>query len=352
MARFDRAGTGLGALAGLALVLPLVGCGGPPPSSTSRAARGNVVREGRKPHEVVPIPRTDKVAAEALRSGALMQAGLETAALQFADPAPGEQAKAVREAIRRQPPAVIVEAPAGADADLDAAVAEARSKGILVVALGRPLGGASSGPGREVVVAPAPFQATADRLAELAMRNATNGKLDPRAGALVVVKSDADSFAPDRAAALRQALEAAGVAKVEELAVSGGPNAQKEAVAEAVKARASVTIVLAADGASLTAADHATGILKADRPFIVAGYADDESSARNQTKSGEYAAAAIYAHDRLFRKGVYVAARVLRGEAPAERVEIESPLLESPADAARPRARVEPPPRESAPESQ
>jgi ABC-type sugar transport system substrate-binding protein len=343
MARFGRAWLGIGIGAAVALATASSGCGGPPPSPASKAARGNIVRAGTKALEVVTIPRPNEDAAEAVKAGALVQAGLDTVAVQFAEPGPGEQAEAVRAAIRREPPAIIVEAPAEPDAELDAAVAEARAKGLLVVALGRSLGGDSAGPGREVVIAPTPFKASADRIVELAMHNATNGGLDPKSGALVVVRPDADPFVADRDAALKEALRAAGAAKVEALSIDGDATAAEEAVAEAVKAHPEVSLVLGADGSSLSAADRATGILKTDRPFIVAGYTGDETNARNQTKIGEYAAAGIYAHDRLFRKAVYIVARSLRGEQPADRVEIDTPLLQSHPEAALPKARTQPP---------
>ncbi|WP_337176692.1 hypothetical protein [Paludisphaera sp.] len=324
------------------------GCGGPPPSPTSKAAWGNVVRAGTKPFEVVPVPRSDEVAAEAVRSGAMVQAGLDTVKIQVAEPRPGEQAEAVRAATRRQPPALIVEAPADPDADLEEAVAEARAKGLLVLALGRSLAGDSEGPGREVVIAPSPFKASAGRIVALAIRNATNGKLDPKSGALVVVRPDADPFVADRVAALKEALGAAGVAKVDELRVdadaTAAGDAVAEAVAEAVKSRPGVTLVLATDGASLVAAaDAATESVGTDRPFVPAGYTWDEPTAKSQASVGTYAAAGIYAQDRLFRKAVYIAARALRGEDPAGRVEIDTPVLESPPDAALPRPRIVPP---------
>lgn len=348
MARLGRAGAGLGGIVAIAVALAASsGCGGPPPSPTSKAARGNVVRAGTKPFEVVPAPRSDEVAAEAVRSGAMVQAGLDTVKIQVTATGPGEQAEAVRAATRRQPPALIVEAPADPDADLEKAVSEARAKGLLVLSLGRSLGGDSEGPGREVVVAPSPFKASAARIVELAIRNATNGKIDPKSGALVVVRPDADPFVADRAAALKEALGAAGVAKVDELRVdaTAAGDALAEAVAEAVNSRPGVTLVLATDGTSLVAAaDAATESVGTDRPFVPAGYTWDEPTAKSQASVGTYAAAGIYAQDRLFRKAVYIAARALRGEEPAGRVEIDTPVLESPPNAALPRPRITPPP--------
>ncbi|OJW17094.1 MAG: hypothetical protein BGO49_08080 [Planctomycetales bacterium 71-10] len=324
------------------LATVISGCSGPPPSATSKAARGNVVRSGTKVLEVVPIPRSDRALAEAVKAGSLVQAGLETMKVQVAEPAEGGQAQAVREAARRQPPAIVVEAPAAPDAELDKAVAEARAKGLLVVAVGRPLGEPTAGPGRLVVIAPRPFKASADRLVELAARNATNGGLDPKSGALVIARPGADPFIDDRAAALKEALRGAGVEQVDEAAVGDDAKAAAEAVAEAVKAHAGVTLVLAADGASLLAADQAMMSLRADRPFVIAGYTDNETSARTQSSIGEYAAAGVYATDRLFRKGVNVVARSLRGDAPADRVEVDTPILESGASAGLARPRDEP----------
>lgn len=325
--------------AGAVLGLAISGCGGPPPSAASKSARGNVVRSGTKVLEIVPLPRTDRALAEAVKAGSLVQAGLETMKVQVNEPAEGGQAAAVREAARRQPPAIIVEAPVAPDAELDAAVTEARTKGLFVVALGRPLGEPTAGPGRLVVIAPRPFRASADRLVELAARNATTGQIDPKSGTLLVSRPGADPLVDDRAAALKEALRGAGIEKVDEVAIGDAAPAAAETVAEAVKAHPGVTIVLAADGASLLAAGQALGNLKAERPFVVAGYSDNETSARTQTSIGEYAAAGVYATDRLFRKGVNVVARSLRGDTPADRVEIDTPILESDASTglARPR---------------
>ncbi len=339
MARFGRFG-----LAAVALALSVWGCGAPPPSATSRATRGNAVRAGTRPVQIAPIPRSDETLAAIVKEGAMIQAGLDTIPVQVREPEPGAQAAAVREAIRRDPPAIIVEAPVAADADLDAAVTEARAKGLLVVTLGGPLGEESAGPGREVVVVPAPFGPSASRIVELAMRNAAKGGLDPKSGALVVVRPDVDPIIADRLAALKEALAAAEVAKVDELAVGDDAKAAAAAVADAVKARPAVTLVLGADGAALAAADAATGILKTEHRYVVAGYTGDETSAKTQTSVGEYAAVGLYAHDRLFRKAVYLVAREIRGEKADDRVEIETTLLESPATAALPRSRVEPPP--------
>lgn len=336
MARLQK----LGALgAGVVLAMAISGCGGPPPS---KIAKGQAVRTGMKSLEVVPIPRADRTLAEAVKAGAVVQAGFETVRIQTADPAPGGQAEAVREAARRKPPALIVEAPAAPDAELDKAVAEARGQGLLVVSLGRPLAADAPGPGRGITVGAAPFGPSAKRLVELAMRNAGNGKLDPKAGALVVVRPDADPLAGDRIAALKEALRAAGVATVDEVALGDDPTASAATVAEAVKAHPAVTLVLASDGPALSAADLATGIVKDARPYVVAGFTDNESYAKSQTPTGEYAAAGVYAHDRLFRKGVNVAARALRGDKTADRVDVDTPLLESPRFSALPHARYEP----------
>src|SRR5207248_93539 len=132
-----------------------------------------------------------------------------------------DQAALVREAVGRHPPpqVLIVEPAEPADSDLARAVWEARAAKIPVILLGRPLAAASRSdpkpasppPAPEILVAPPPFADSARELVAAAIRNAKNAKLKPERGALILVNTAADFLSADRLAALRAALQAAGI---------------------------------------------------------------------------------------------------------------------------------------------
>ncbi|AMV40611.1 sugar ABC transporter substrate-binding protein [Planctomyces sp. SH-PL62] len=348
MTRFGFAGTGLrGRLVGLvgaAFWLVASGCEGPKPPSASGLGRSTVVASGKgvRTLELVPSP---KPAADMdyVRNAARIQAGLDTSRIQVADASVGVQADLVRQAILREPPALIIEAPAEPDAELNRAAGEARAKGIPVVALGRSLGESAGGPGREIVVAPKPFRESADRIVELAMRNAGNGKVDPKAGAAILAETPSDPTIGERLVALKEALAAAGVAEVGEVRFARDLEAARAVLLDYLKAHPKTTLVLGADGFGVDVAEDVAGDAAKDgRPYVVAGYSADESNAKSQTQVGEFAAIGVYSSDRLVRKGVNVAAKLVRGETIGDRVEMETPVLPSPISSGLAKGRPEP----------
>ncbi|MDG3008012.1 sugar ABC transporter substrate-binding protein [Paludisphaera mucosa] len=347
MTRLGFAGTGLRRGVGLiaaALVTAVAGCESPVPPDVAARIRpaGAAPKKGLKSLELVPAPKAP-YELEVARAAARIQAGLETVLVRTAetpaDAPAGRQAELVREAIRRDPPAVIIEVPGQPDAELARAAGEARAKGILVVALGRPLGESAGGPGREIVVAPKPFGESAARIVQVAARNAVTGKTDPKAGAVILVHEPSDPLVGDRVAALKEALQAAGVGEVGEVRFSGEAKDVEPGLHEYLAAHPKATLVLATDAAGVAGAQTS---IKPDRPYVVAGYSDDESACKALTNAGEYAAIGVYVADRLFRKGVNVAAHVLRGDTVADRVEIDTPILASPLQSGLPRGPVEP----------
>ncbi len=332
MTRLGFAGTGprrrvLG-LVGAACWLAATGCEGPPPPP-ARSRPATVAGQGVKTLELIPAPKPE-ADLDYVKGAARVQAGLDTIRVQVADPSTTSQAELVRKSLQAKPASILIEAPAEPDAELAAAAAEARAKGIAVVALGRSLGGPSDGPGREIVVAPRPFADSAREIVELAVRNAGTGKVDPKSGAVILAETPGDPLAGDRIAALRDALKAAGVAEVEELRTGRDTEAAQALLRDFLKAHPGANLVVAADGVGVQIAEDVAGTLPDDRAYVIAGYSADESGCRSQVQVGEYAAIGVYAPDRLVRKGVNVAAKLLRGETVADRVEIETNVLASP----------------------
>jgi len=88
-------------------------------------------------------------------------------------------------------------------------------------------------------------------------------------------------------------------------------------------------------------ADKLTEELKDAHPYVIAGYSADETHARNQTLTGQYAAVGVYSADRLLRKGINAAAVAAgRGAEVPDRVEVRVVMHESNRDAALPKAAV------------
>ncbi|WP_165250900.1 substrate-binding domain-containing protein [Paludisphaera soli] len=317
-------------LVGTACWLAATGCEGPaPPPSRSRPA--TVAGQGVKTLELIPAPKLE-ADLDFVKGAARIQAGLDTIRVLVADPSATSQAELVRQGLKRAPGYLLVEAPAEPDAELAAAVGEARAKGVAIVALGRSLGGPEGGPGREIVVAPRPFAESAKEIVGLAVRNAGNGKVDPKSGAVILAETPSDPLIGDRIAALKDALKAAGVAEVGELRTGRDSEAAQAALLDFLKAHPGTNLVIAADGVGVQLAEDVAGAVQDDRAFVIAGYSPDESGSRSQVQVGEYAAIGIYAPDRLVRKGINVAAKLLRGEKVADRVEIENSVMASPVE--------------------
>ncbi len=137
---------------------------------------------------------------------------------------PKSQAKLVRDALARHPkPQVLIVEPSNpTDQELAQAIQEAGTAKVPVVLVGRPLSGgvgtqgASSAPS-PILVTPEPFTASARKLVAAAIRNAKNANLKPENGAIILINSAGDAFLPDRVAAIRDALKAAGVKSIQEV---------------------------------------------------------------------------------------------------------------------------------------
>src|SRR5207245_100517 len=94
--------------------------------------------------------------------------------------------------------------------------------------------------------------------------------------------------------------------------------------------------ILSNDHTGLTASFQAMSDVGDERHYVVAGYTNDDSSAR-MTQGGEFAGAAVYSPDRLLRKAITSAVAVARGEKVADRVELMVPVGVSPATSGAPK---------------
>ena len=347
-----------------------VGCGDgdfvppPPPPSESRDAVGSAGRNTANPGsgaaadpfaKGAPVGRIDFIAsrraapeqAELEASAARMQAGFERARLHVL---PDEtvsgspesssarnrtQAELVRESIAAKPRALIVDPDDPADKELARAIQEARAARIPVILVGRPLAGSgeSKAPGAApmILVAPHAFADSARRIVELAIRNVKNGKLDPVGGAIFLLTTSGDRLATDRAAAIKEALKAARITAVDEVAITKDLEPASVLLRKRLEANPKPVMVFFFDANGALVASKVAGEIGEQRPFILAGYSSDEGRTR-MVQFGEYAAVGEYEPNRLIKKAVTVAAAAAaaQGRGAKEREEIPITVMESP----------------------
>jgi ABC-type sugar transport system substrate-binding protein len=312
------------------------------------------------------LDRRDSDEGEYTIQQARVQAGIDKTKLKInmleLQDFPARQSELVREALRRNPLALILEAADPADRRLAEAVRDARAGGIPVVLLGRPLEGASadsagSGDGKGasekaqpqkksgeaktdapvrnegplVLVTATPFAPYAKQLVDSAMRNAKNAKLDPRGGAIILINTSSDAFVNDRVTALQQALSAAGLKTIEQVEFAKDLTLGKSILTERLKAQPKITLVLVVDTQAATACREANTDLVETRPFVMAGFAS-ESQISNLTRTGDYAGVADFAPTRVLRKAISTAAAMVQGREVPSRVEIPIVFFDSPPD--------------------
>jgi len=315
---------------------------------------------GMRSIDVILAPRGGED-IEYLKTAARVQAGLDKVRARIVEvPGAGPElsdwrarAEMIDQVAAENPLAIVIEAPAASIPELSKAAAAARGRGVVIVALGRSLDAEadksaesepeskSASTAREIVVAPEPFAWSAEVLVADAIRNAENGKLDPQNGALLFINSTSDPLAQDRADALREALKSQGIETIEELRFAGPDGGGREKLVEHLKAHPKITMVFATDFVGINIADKLTEELKDAHPYVIAGYSADETHARNQTLTGQYAAVGVYSADRLLRKGINAAAVAAgRGAEVPDRVEVRVVMHESNRDAALPKAAV------------
>jgi ABC-type sugar transport system substrate-binding protein len=382
-----KVGQSWGGLLGVLLVAAAVtsnsGCDSgsfmPPPPDDLRGASGVSVPAGSS------VPRSDRLEtaptearsvelilgrhdpdeADAVKTTARMQAGYDKVKLKIESlgeqDLPARQAELVRQALSRNPLALVVEPADPAERHLAEAIQEARAQGVPVVLLNRPLTGdrptlpgvpdqkAETGkgsallkPGRGtdstptsrpvrpiVLVAPVGFRASADQLVNSAIRNAKNAKLKPEGGAVLLIDSGGDSFIEDRATAIRAALKASLIPTVEEIRFSKSVEVGAKLLTERLRANPKLVMVFSVDSLTSGASRHVMSQILLERPFVLAGYASEENYAE-MTRIGDYAAIAEFAPLRVVRKAINTAVSLAQGRDLPGRIEIPINVTDSP----------------------
>ncbi|MGP0070217.1 MAG: sugar ABC transporter substrate-binding protein [Isosphaeraceae bacterium] len=349
--RYGISGTWFG-LAGVMIALSTGGCGEgdfvPPPPPELRGAMGTTsaapklgsstattdllgsAANGVKSIELILSGGRDPNEIETEKAAARLQAGADKARLKITvvgeetsegpKPAPlKDQATLVREAVARHPQALIVEPGDPADKELAKAIHEAQAAKVPVVLLDRPLAqGAGNTGAPTILVEPEPFADSARQLVASAIRNAKNAKLDPQGGAVLLINTAGDPFIPDRVAALRDALKAAGIKSIEQVRFPGDNSAEK-LLSAYLKANPKPSMVFSVDFVSSSGTNETVTQISEERPFIQAGYTSDDNQLR-LARLGEFAALGQYIPNRLIRKAISTAI------AAALKQEVQSPI--------------------------
>jgi hypothetical protein len=298
--------------------------------------------------ELIFSGRLDPEESEVEKSTARSQAGIEKARIRITVPveaSPGaqvqpastakDQATLVREAIARRPQVLIVEPADPADRELAKAVGEARAAKIPVVLLGRPVAaepgaqpaGASAAP--LILVAPPPFAESARQLVASAIRNAKNAQLKPEGGAILLINTAADTFVPDRVAALRDALRAAGITSIVELPFRRDGQVGRKLLTERLQADPKPVLVFGIDFQSTSTSNQVASEGVEGRPFVQAGYTSDENFNR-MVVIGDLAGLAEFATGRVIRKAISTAVAAAQGRDLPGRVEVPVVVHDSP----------------------
>jgi ABC-type sugar transport system substrate-binding protein len=341
-----------------------------PANSAAPALDGSeTALAGGRPVELV-LGRHTPAETAAFTAAARVQAGHDTVKLKVeslgeAD-LPVRQADLVRDALTRNPLAVVVEPADPADLRLTDALHAAQAKGVPIVLLNRPLAGGrtalasvadhsaesvkgsgrtndqagpAAGAGRRpvVLVATAPFLPSANQLISSAFRNAKNGKLDPRGGALIVINSKGDFMIEDRVSAIRSALRGSLVTAVDEIRFSDDLEAGARLVVERLRAKPKLAMVFSVDSLSSAAIRHAKDEIVSERPFVIAGYAAEENYSE-LAQYAEFAAVAEFAPLRVVRRAITTAVALARGRELPGRIEIPIVVNDSPETAGVPKS--------------
>jgi len=345
------------------------GAGSTPPKMFTPPASSDVLlppRAGAKAIALV-LARHDPDDGEILKSAARTQAGYDKVKLDITmledQDLPAQQASLVRAALARNPLALILEPADTEDKHLAQAVSEAQQQGVPVLFLNRPLssalmnsqtsaaGGATTSTSRSqasadqtaapprsaqttkppILVGSPSFDSSAKLLVESAIRNAKNGGIDPKGGAILVVNTVSDAFADDRSRAIRKALENAGIKSVDEVRFAYKADLAEKILSERFKSNTKAAMVFAIDSLCLTSIRQLSGKEEvAERPYVVAGYVSDDRLLPF-TQAGAIAAQAEFNSTRLVRKAITAAASVAQGKEVAQHTDVPVVFHDSPA---------------------
>jgi len=288
----------------------------PPPSSDILTPRAGVRAIA------IVLARHDPEDAEILQASARAQAGYDKVKLDInmlgSQDLPAQQASLVQEVLSRNPLALILEPADTEDKHLAQAVSEAQRAGIRVVFLNRALSShildlkTSEKP--PVLVGPPPFAPSAKQLVESAIRNAKNGGLDPKRGAILVINTVSDAFEGDRATALRQALQNAGINSIDEIRFAYKADLASKTIAERRKANTKPVLIFGLDSQCLPPIRQLTSEPEfAEHPFVIAGFVADERLIPF-TQNADFAALAEFNSNRLIRRAITAAALLAQGK--------------------------------------
>jgi ABC-type sugar transport system substrate-binding protein len=322
--------------------------------STSTATRNSVPSRAKTIELILAHRSPDD--SEAIKINARIQAGVSKVRLQTTvvgeGESPGTQVELVRKAVTRRPQALIVEPSNPNDPELVQAIAEARSRGIAVVLTGVALAGkpadkgktpagfdktiSSDVPGPLTLVEPQPFSISAASLVGAAITNASNAKLDPASGSILMINTASDNLFDARAQALRAALRGAGVANVEELRFGGQAEEGKKKLLDLLRKNRGLGVVMTTDNLSSNVAYDLANELGTERPFVIAGYTTDATGS-SMTRAGELAAFGDYSPERLIRKAIATAALAAGSQKVPEKVELDIPVTVSPPGSSTPK---------------
>jgi ABC-type sugar transport system substrate-binding protein len=316
--------------------------------------------------EIVLAPR-DGDEAELWRSAARMQSGIDKiknkVAITSASNPRSNQIELIREAMTRNPRALIVEPVDPSDGALVEAIAETRAKGIPVVLFGVPITVdkfASPSPSTSalaplVVVAPPSFSSSARELVASAIRNAKTAELDPNGGAILLINTIGDAFISARAVAIREALNTAGISPVEEIRFDGDTAAGEKLVKESLKAHPKSILLFTVDYASTVAvrsllsagftfgrapkSDESSGPKEVPL-FVVAGCYTSDTNMQDTSIQTGVAAVAEFTPVRLLRKAIATATNLSQGKTVSSPVELMVTVDDRPLHAGKLRAAV------------
>lgn len=260
-------------------------------------------------------------------AAARQEAGLARAGLIVDRPKPGEPASAQAALIRK------AAGPGGASALIvepmdDPAVSEAlrdaRAAGTPVVVLGRKL--ASRDPAAPFAsVAHPPASETAGALVTALMADAKGSGASPGGHALIPLNTGSGPGTEEMAAALAEALKAAGVTKVESAPFKGDYEAAFKALSARLEADREVAFLLAPEDQGLAGALKAYDAVKASRPLGMVGLTTVDRTV-NPSFLTNCAAIADRNVSSLSRQAVLLALRLARRESTAGDVVVPQPL--------------------------
>ena len=311
------------------------------------------------------LDRRDPTEIEGERAAARMQAGIDKVKLRMSFLAeqdlPAHQVELVREAVARNPLALVVEPADPTDSRMAEVLQKARENGIPVVLLNRPLTATSSstvaskgpekiakdsaaspaaanpaanptlaftGPKPLVLVTAPSFTESARQLVASAIRNAKNARLDPKGGAVIMMNTIGDPFTHERTLAIKSALEKNGITTIDQLSISRSVGIGAKLLTEKLKSNPKLVLVFAVDGLSTAAARQVMTELIPDRLFVQSAYAA-EGNYGDMIRVGDFAAVAGFIPTWLVRKAITTAVKLSQGGVEPSRVEISVQVHDS-----------------------